>query len=55
MRVPSHYYYYCLWGSIVSTTCSNVTEVAKWPTPSFSRPQPVTENVVDFSIYADAF
>ena len=34
-----------LWGQL-STTCSNVTEVAQWAAPSCSRPQPATDNGV---------
>ena len=38
-------YFHCLWGQL-STTCSNVTEVAQWATHSCSRPQPATDNGV---------
>ena len=34
-----------LWGQL-STTCSNVTEVAQWAAPSCSWPQPATDNGV---------
>ena len=34
-----------VWGQL-STTCSNVTQVAQWAVPSCSRPQLTTENGV---------
>ena len=37
------YYHHCLWGKL-STTCSNATTVAKWATPSYSRPRPAPDN-----------
>ena len=32
-------------GIILSTTCSNAAEVAKWGVPSCSQPQPATDSV----------
>ena len=37
--------YHCLWGQL-STTFSNATDETKWATPSCSRPQPATDNIV---------
>ena len=37
--------YHCLWGQL-STTCSNVTGVTQWATPSCSRPQQANYNGV---------
>ena len=44
-RSPPEKNYHWLWGKL-STTFSNVTDVAQWATPSYSQPQPATDNGV---------
>ena len=39
--------YDSLWGQL-STTCNNAAEVARWATPSCSRPQPAMDNALRY-------